>query len=337
MEVVSSLADEGHKQIFPQEITDYIIDQLGISLINDWENKHSDTATLAACSLVCRAWLPRSSRHLFHAVDLNSKFQWQGDKRTWGNQSLQSFLALARTSTRIASNVVTLVAFFLPSPDNISAIVQTFPRLLSLNWIYDWPVPDARNDVPPPGLELTCLRFNIPHLRLDARARSAVHCLTQFEHICTLDLGALSDEVVPWPRTHRLLLSTLVIESCDICAFNRELAGFFAPTSLRKLVVHCLRGATFEMRDVNLCLQQVATRIEHLTLFTNLHAIVPGAYHEWPTSASCSMLTMLLLEFLEVMLHEPLQLGPCVELKTIQIWCGSLEVREFRQLVALHR
>lgn len=50
-------APRTHKSVVPPEITDYIIDFL-----------HSDKSTLRQCSLVCRDWVPPSSRHLFETL-----------------------------------------------------------------------------------------------------------------------------------------------------------------------------------------------------------------------------------------------------------------------------
>ncbi|OCH94035.1 hypothetical protein OBBRIDRAFT_723682, partial [Obba rivulosa] len=49
----------------PPELTDRIIDFL-----------YGDKYTLAACGLVCRAWVPASRFHLFHSVRLRTKRQY---------------------------------------------------------------------------------------------------------------------------------------------------------------------------------------------------------------------------------------------------------------------
>jgi hypothetical protein len=46
---------------FPAELTDRIIDFL-----------HSDKRALAACSLVCKSWIPASRCHLFREFTLTS-------------------------------------------------------------------------------------------------------------------------------------------------------------------------------------------------------------------------------------------------------------------------
>ncbi|KAH9922702.1 uncharacterized protein B0H18DRAFT_879070, partial [Fomitopsis serialis] len=46
--------------VVPAELCDTVIDHL-----------HDDPRTLAACALVCRAWVPSSRMHQFHTVILH--------------------------------------------------------------------------------------------------------------------------------------------------------------------------------------------------------------------------------------------------------------------------
>jgi hypothetical protein len=110
----------------PQELWDAIIDILA----SDTAPHHAwfralprwQTDTLAACTLVCRNWLPRSSQHLFGKVVV-----FDGER----------FLQFITSSHRIALNVQTLVFTYRSTrreftSGTVQSVVSFVPNLHSL-------------------------------------------------------------------------------------------------------------------------------------------------------------------------------------------------------------
>ena len=128
--------------LFPQEIIDHIIDQLGIELINDWGNERPDSETLSACSLVCSSWLPRSSKYLFYSINLDCRWNFIEE------ESLIPFLANAKSSPRISSNVVFLNAYFKPTEEFVNDIFTTLPKLRSLIWKHNMQLSESQDTMP---------------------------------------------------------------------------------------------------------------------------------------------------------------------------------------------
>ncbi|KAJ7452386.1 hypothetical protein B0H11DRAFT_288820 [Mycena galericulata] len=107
--------------MFPPEIVDLILDFL-----------HTECTTLAACSLVCREWLPSARFHLFSQIDLdcNNIGSFFDDLDVVGTPSSSRFLKFAATGL---GNVTSLRIDGLNLSDAPGALPQAFPNLESLS------------------------------------------------------------------------------------------------------------------------------------------------------------------------------------------------------------
>ena len=254
----------------PQEVVDEIIDQLGIELLTSpngcgvwWTNFL--VATLTACSRVCKAWLPRASKYVFHSLDPSRGSQS-------GIEALQQFLRMARASPRISSNVQALTIPVGLSEVDVTAVMRTFPRLMSLNWHQNQGAESERGrNMPSTGSEPTFLRSSLRHVSLNACSQTTIDFLDNFDHICTLELFVTRREpIAPMRSTpHQVRITTLNLDAYNLLLFNTNIAKFLAPTTLRKLVMWCRLDFYCIISDVNDCLRAVATEIEHFTFFIN--------------------------------------------------------------------
>ena len=178
----------------PPELTDYLLDLVATECYAG-ELK----TTMSDCSLVCKTWLPRSSRHLFHSIKLSSV-------------KLEEYLALAQASTRLATHLRELVIKGSFDPTlylkQISAIM---PKLAHLEFRNNATVeftmpPDFKPDLSDPNNRRTVHYYvqpswdqcairsgvlSIEYLRLGRIAAQAIPLfLRPFTRIKTLELFA---------------------------------------------------------------------------------------------------------------------------------------------------
>ena len=137
--------------LFPPELRDLVIDGL-----------HSDTAALRACSLTCKAWLPRVRHHLFRTVHIHPGPR--GD----------AFKLLLEANPEIGRYIRDV---------SISG-VATSPSTATLPVLSGrWPTLSAVNDEPPSTLkkpELRCVHWLQSVLPASTKILARVRALTLF-------------------------------------------------------------------------------------------------------------------------------------------------------------
>jgi hypothetical protein len=121
---------------FPQELIDAVIDSLGSSLAayqttRRWNHDpriiQEYIITLKSCSLVCKSWLPRSRKHLFHQLTISTS---EIEQRLYWNRSGDRARAhfasriepLAETDSRpscLPPEITSLVKKLLISPETL--------------------------------------------------------------------------------------------------------------------------------------------------------------------------------------------------------------------------
>ena len=134
----------------PQEVVEDILDYL-----------RTDSRSLHACSLVCKAWVPRSSYHLFRHILLTAK-------------DIPKFRTTAIKCPRICLNVAKLSVVASQSRGDITDVVLSLPHIQSLRVTCDWMT----------GITVRHTRRRIDHLELHhLRPRVSTTLLRAFTSI----------------------------------------------------------------------------------------------------------------------------------------------------------
>lgn len=98
----------------PPELLDLIIDEL-----------QHDKSSLTSCSLVCKAWLPRSSEHLFGSSRISCLPSWS---------FLLDFRTLLSSSVRVSTHIRHLKVNVMPeSAEAVARLAEHLPSLDSLS------------------------------------------------------------------------------------------------------------------------------------------------------------------------------------------------------------
>jgi hypothetical protein len=206
--------------ILPPELQDRVIDFL-----------YDDGKTLKQCSLVCRAWVPAASFHLFRSFHWPSC--WIGDatctsKEAFGDQCFPNLLKVLSASLRVRFTVRTLVLRLhlcgdrqLPLPkvtmQELQSIRNLLPRLRCLTVLRtDISSADIAN-VPQSGsvAELSVLQGEI---------QTIANLLLSFSHVSQLSICWTPSENaadVP-PSSLPLSRLPLQVDSLKIVQFNAE-------------------------------------------------------------------------------------------------------------------
>ncbi|GJE95325.1 hypothetical protein PsYK624_115090 [Phanerochaete sordida] len=188
----------------PLEVHEYIMD-----LLSDEKTSRgtcADLASLFACTLVCRAWLPRSSRHALERIHLRPL--------RYRPEILDDLLRYARKSPRLRHHVRSLDVPWCPEERSTRDILSAFPQLSCLSFCTDSTVPS--------GEELSAdLHSRVFRRRaLEAFTLSFQHDLTTlrslyfFSHLDHLSLSSLDLEQPDWSlaRTKHLRAHKLVLD-----------------------------------------------------------------------------------------------------------------------------
>ncbi|GJE95352.1 hypothetical protein PsYK624_115360 [Phanerochaete sordida] len=108
--------------VLPAELLDCVIDEM-----------QDDASSLRACSLVCKAWLPRTSAHLFKSLSAHFSVETYDQPDPWKAPSF-GFHAPIISSARVAAHVQVLRITICPSTvADVAAIVVQLPQLRSLS------------------------------------------------------------------------------------------------------------------------------------------------------------------------------------------------------------
>lgn len=172
----------------PQELVDLIIDQV---------NANKDfIEDVTLCTLVCRAWEPRSSRYALASVDLRQERAGWSIFESSEATLLEGFLSYAQSSSRLRRNVTTLCAGVYPPEDLIATSFDVLPNLSRLqiggSVSLSWPRRDIISEgvtlpLPPPP------RRDLPRLELyKFCADDIIRYLPYFGRVETLSIGEQS-------------------------------------------------------------------------------------------------------------------------------------------------
>ncbi|GJE95340.1 hypothetical protein PsYK624_115240 [Phanerochaete sordida] len=157
----------------PQELADHIID-----LVSTTSRPASSSKDLVNCTLVCRAWMLRASRHLLRRVSL------------LGLQ-FPAFLALVQRSERFQTSVEDLcILGAVDITQHWDALLTALPKLAALElWSNLLPAKDFTPYTAP------AQRRTLATLKIHCAELSALPLLlAPFEHVGLLALRALEDD-----------------------------------------------------------------------------------------------------------------------------------------------
>lgn len=224
----------------PQEIVDNVIDQLAADLQPNKSARRPrhdlPAATLVACTLVCRAWLPRSSKYVLENIKADHSLN-----------ALDQLLAHAKSSPRLSFNVRSLC---IPHWTDEKLLVHALEVLSKLSSVYflanDLRArPRAVIDTEDNAQRVPSSMGSRYHIgRLDFE-RFYIPCvlryLALFQSIDSLHLGTMrfksktgvGDLEVP-DKTQDLRLTTLTV-GANNASVLRLIQPMLAPGSLRSL------------------------------------------------------------------------------------------------------
>ena len=233
----------------PQEIVDQVIDCV------------CSRRDLLSCSLVCHAWLPRSSKSLFSHVTLRRE------------NNVEAFLSVVKTSQRISENVSWLdVQALLSDPSTFITILSSFPNFSSLGFHRVMHLTDTES-IPPPEVPyhtISRLQFYYAH------GADVLWCLGHFRRIDGLKLTSVHT-IPPEPEdtstmTRHLQLTTLSIRIGNFPMLS-HVGRILLPGSFKKLYIPFPERFTpspipnLEALDyLQAFLQTVSSSLEHLYL-----------------------------------------------------------------------
>ena len=236
---------------FPQEIIDHILDQISPPTDPDFV---SQKETLANCTLVCSAWLPRSSLHLFRCISISS-------------HRILQLLERAKTSDRLRHYIGGFIGIYpltvpLPPTEWLPNIFTTFPGIKRISFRYDLPdeAPDAFALCHPRSL-------SIPFLLLrDASVEHLPSYFRFFGRVDELVLANVNGDIVPVIKPPHVLTQSIFLDSSDPNALWM-MRSIINPLFLTKLRIRVgqVRGQGM-MNALDKFLGDAGVDIEHLSL-----------------------------------------------------------------------
>lgn len=271
----------------PQELVEHCIDLLVPSAVHrqfPTRLQKSVSAALAACSLVCHYWVPRSSSLLFHHVSLLSYHQ------------LTQFLADVKISTRLSRHIHGLILHDLaPLPEGMryfDVIFATLPRLKSLSLQLDsWDPYPASHHLPLPNSVhqhtvedlFVGQPYGYPHHLLPGYLRAFKR--VKHLHVFQVSGGAA---VVTGGQSNKLHVGALTAHSVTVNVLM-SLATFIAPQSLRRIeIIGERRSDPPIMRGLDVLLGTCGSNIDHL-LIDLTWALGEGGYTPYILSCLFSL------------------------------------------------
>ncbi|KAJ7105398.1 hypothetical protein C8R43DRAFT_1046736 [Mycena crocata] len=186
------------RAVLPRELCDLVVDYL-----------HAERATLSACALVCRAWVPASRFHLFAHIVLSD---------TAGHAAARLNALLGSPHATLAGAVRSLDLFNALAPIQIrgppadaplrvKTLLEIVPRIVQLRHVHTLALSDLPFDVLPAFARVRTLRLQDATagpglLRLATCFPSLTH-LT-LERVHAIPYRTISPSVVPMPRLMKL-------------------------------------------------------------------------------------------------------------------------------------
>lgn len=265
----------------PQELVDHIIDDVALS---------NDVVKLQYVSLICKAWLPRSSQHLFNktCITISSLAR------------LEELAALLKTSSRL-ERYVRHVAVLLGSEDGvsihltislISSIIARLPHLEEVSVACMRVFDDKALFISPASVPLHPVAANaLPHLTLVCADASLTHALLSlFPSVHTLDVISWSDvQLAPAQPAAHNVTELAILRPLDTATLA-DLAALIHPPCLSRLVIDYRAGAP---RNASPAALDPLFRAlgAHLTAFEFHHSYAgtaPGPSGTCPASAPCT-------------------------------------------------
>lgn len=257
-------SDDSRPRI-PQELLDQILDSVAASTISPLDGSTKRVEILSHCTLVCRAWLPCSSKYLLQTVCIR------------GADDLRDCMFVASQSARLTENVVDIYfspthhSEMVPMLASYSSLSARLPRFRFLS-LYRRRADSPRvwaDPSPTPRPSITPIRCDI-HLELSQK----VHILRCFSHIDTLTLNAVRDvdrdAVRDMERSPPgLTVNTLVISGATAIPGLILLYGLLDGMQLSSLAVLSSEG--FDLWTVS--------RILHHTRETVTRQLPSGCFH----------------------------------------------------------
>ena len=236
----------------PQEVVDHVIDRLADERRNSrtpsqpW---YEPTEVLVACTLVCRAWLSRSSKYLFECLTVHPSTDPALDYTV----ALHKLLDHVRSSSRLSHNVVSLCIPSRPDELLVGRALDAFPRLVRLCFFGDdsrlFSMVDAEDQLErvSPPLRTRC---SVRHLAFDRfYVKCVLRYLSLFNYIEFLRLDIIwylsswissgTSDLKMSGATPHLYLATLAVGTSDLSALPL-IQPMVTPGSLKNLHVEDL-------------------------------------------------------------------------------------------------
>lgn len=200
----------GAAQTLPQELADHIIDLLSPNPTHTFNRDD-----LVSCTLVCRAWLPRASRHLLKHIEvLALKFP--------------AFLRFVQSSERFRAYTEELIVLgAVDMSPHWDVVLSALPQLCSLEL---WSNLLPRDNFTPLPDSASARRHHLAKLKIHCADLDAVPVLLlPFDHVDILELRSLEyeaygDEPSDWnsttgrdaqvPDVRPLKVGRLILEDC---------------------------------------------------------------------------------------------------------------------------
>lgn len=260
-------------QSLPQEVVDNIIDELAAdSRPNNTTDRRTQydppAATLIACTLVCRAWLPRSSKYVLESIKVHRPLA-----------ALDQLLVHAQSSPRLHLNVRALYIPHRIDEQSLAHALEIFTKLASIYFLSDdsqlyimicdedlaQPVPSSMRG----RYSIGCLEFDRFFIRCVQRYLALFRYIDhlRLDIIWVKSYGLLSGvlDLVIQDRTQHLHLTTLTIGTMDANVL-RFLQPMLAPGTLKSLVLESLvtRGCRFVepfLKEACSCLMNLHVKV----------------------------------------------------------------------------
>lgn len=281
----------GREPNLPSELTDYIIDHL-----------YDDAQTLRQCSLVCRAWLPSSSLHLFRSLS------WPPCYHAWWGWNSRRCKCLTIYQTSFLQG---LYAFCVQSPR-----VQAYVRQLKI--ACHWSVVDSdwgRTDynVRISMRELLNVLDLLPSLqeldidRLSFRREQEPLRGSRTRSLAKLTLSQPSPATAPITDINHIVGFLCLFDSISMLVLGPLWGGTLSdvtplrspPRRVRVGTVEVQRGTPLAVSQY-LHLLQVAVDIEHLTAL-----VVGGPWGSVSSSGAFQAFLRLATTLSSLTLHAP--------------------------------
>lgn len=237
----------------PQEIIDEIVDRMAET--DDGDESRYDRQRIgdfASCSLVCRAFVPRSSHYLFRNVFMPpfSRRKINGEDVVCGDW--ETLIMEVSSSVRLRQNVIGITLHWMdgmPSPhDCVTAIINLPLHILSVLRCSELPLanlsPVTRLVPSRPFRYLKTLELGYSRFRTKQRGvlykTNYLACLGSFCRIDNLFLRGTGSFVYPSEISRtgdsKLEVHTLHLSFSSPIILD-HLSPIFSPTSLKKMVV----------------------------------------------------------------------------------------------------